>query len=577
MGIQGSLAVWEAETEDLELLDITIGDMLDKQAERYAEREAIVYHYPELGLELRWTYRQYRDEADHLAKGLLALGIEHGEHVAVWAPNLPEWILLQMALAKIGAVMVTVNTAYRASELEYVLRQGDVTTLFLAQEVRGNSYLDSLYQIVPELYSLTDPVSQQVQSTTLPRLKRVVILAETPRTGLLCYSQVGELGVAISDEELAKRQANVTPQDVVQIQYTSGTTGFPKGAMLTHHGHLNNAFLYAQRGNFQPEDRNVAGVPFFHVSGCVLGILGMMVTGGTYIPLITFDPLKNLELIVSERATICFGVPTMLVALLNHPRFLAGEFDTSSLRVVGTGGSPVPVIVMEQVQSKMGADALIVFGMTEGSGVMTQTRLTDNFALKSSTVGLPLPHTEAKIVNPQNGEPISSDESGELLMRGFLVMKGYYQMAQKTSEAIDEQGWLHSGDLATMNSQGYINIVGRLKDMIIRGGENLYPTEIEQFLMRHPKVADAQVIGVPDAYMVEEMVALLKLKPEANVSEEEIRAYCQGAISKHKIPRYIRFVTEYPLTASGKVKKFELRAQMIEALGLQEQAKTKMA
>ncbi len=577
MGIQGSLAVWEAETEGLELLDITIGDMLDKQAERYAEREAIVYHYPELGLELRWTYRQYRDEADHLAKGLLALGIEHGEHVAVWAPNLPEWILLQMALAKIGAVMVTVNTAYRASELEYVLRQGDVTTLFLAQEVRGNSYLDSLYQIVPELYSLTDPVSQQVQSTTLPRLKRVVILAETPRTGLLCYSQVGELGVAISDEELAKRQANVTPQDVVQIQYTSGTTGFPKGAMLTHHGHLNNAFLYAQRGNFQPEDRNVAGVPFFHVSGCVLGILGMMVTGGTYIPLITFDPLKNLELIVSERATICFGVPTMLVALLNHPRFLAGEFDTSSLRVVGTGGSPVPVIVMEQVQSKMGADALIVFGMTEGSGVMTQTRLTDNFALKSSTVGLPLPHTEAKIVNPQNGEPISSDESGELLMRGFLVMKGYYQMAQKTSEAIDEQGWLHSGDLATMNSQGYINIVGRLKDMIIRGGENLYPTEIEQFLMRHPKVADAQVIGVPDAYMVEEMVALLKLKPEANVSEEEIRAYCQGAISKHKIPRYIRFVTEYPLTASGKVKKFELRAQMIEALGLQEQAKTKMA
>ncbi len=577
MGIHGNLAVWEAETEGLELLDITIGDMLDKQAERYPEREAVVYAYPELGLELRWTYCQYRDEANRLAKGLLALGIEHGEHVAVWAPNLPEWILLQMALAKIGAVMVTVNTAYRANELEYVLRQGDVTTLFLAQEVRGNSYLDSLYQIVPELHSLTDPVAQHVQSTSLPHLKRAVVLAEVQRTGLLRYAQIGELSVAISDEELATRQTRVTPQDVVQIQYTSGTTGFPKGAMLTHYGHLNNAFLYAKRGNFQPEDRNVAGVPFFHVSGCVLGILAMMVTGGTYIPLITFDPLKNLELIVSEQATICFGVPTMLVALLNHPRFLAGEFDTSTLRIVGTGGSPVPVVVMEQVQSKMGADALIVFGMTEGSGVMTQTRLSDSFALKSSTVGLPLPHTEAMIVNSQTGEPVGFDEPGELLMRGFLVMKGYYQMAKKTAETIDEQGWLHSGDLATMNAHGYLNIVGRLKDMIIRGAENLYPAEIEQFLMRHPKVADAQVVGVPDAYMMEEMVALLKLKPEVDVSEEEIRAYCQGKISKYKIPRYIRFVTEYPLTASGKVKKFELQKQMIEVLGLQEQAKTRMA
>ena len=482
-----------------------------------------------------------------------------------------------MALAKIGAVMVTVNTAYKANELEYVLHQGDVTTLFLAQEVRGNSYLDSLYKIVPELHALADPVTQLLQSAALPRLKRAILLAETPQEGLLSFQQVVERGATLSDEVLASRQATVTPQDVVQIQYTSGTTGFPKGAMLTHYGHLNNGFLYAQRGNFQPEDRNVAGVPFFHVSGCVLGILGALVTGGTYIPLITFDPLKNLQLIVSEHATICFGVPTMLVAMLNHPRFLAGDFDTSSLRIVGTGGSPVPVVVMEQVQSKMGADALIVFGMTEGSGVMTQTRLSDSFALKSSTVGLPLPHTEAKIVDPQTGKPVGFDEPGELLMRGFLVMKGYYQMPQKTAEAIDEQGWLHTGDLATMNAQGYLNIVGRLKDMIIRGGENLSPAEIEQFLMRHPKVADAQIVGVPDAYMVEEMVALLKLKPEAEVSEEEIREYCQGKISKNKIPRYIRFVTEYPLTASGKVKKFELRAQMVETLGLQEQAKTRMA
>jgi fatty-acyl-CoA synthase len=321
----------------------------------------------------------------------------------------------------------------------------------------------------------------------------------------------------------------------------------------------------------------VAGVPFFHVSGCVLGNLGMLVSGGTYIPLITFDPVKNLELISSERATICFGVPTMLLAMLNHPRFLAGEFDTSSLRIVGTGGSPVPVPVMEQVQSKMGADVLIVFGMTEGSGVMTQTRLQDSFELKSSTVGLPLPHTEARIIHPATGEPVGFGQPGELLMRGFLVMKGYYQMPEKTAQAIDAQGWLHSGDLATMNAQGYLNIVGRLKDMIIRGGENLSPAEIEQFLMRHPKVAEAQVVGVPDPFMVEEVVALLKLKPGETCSEEEIRQYCQGAISRNKIPRYIRFVSDYPLTSSGKVKKFELRAQMIEILGLQELAKTRMA
>src|SRR5579859_3590663 len=378
MGLTGNKAVWEAETEDLELLEVTIGDILDQQARLYADQEALVYHYPERGLQLRLTYRQYREEANRLAKGLLALGIEKGEHVGVWAPNVPEWVMLQMALAKIGAVMVTINTAYRTAELEYVLRQGDITTLFLTEELRGNSYLDSLYSIIPELQQLADPVRETVQSARLPRFKRAVALTELSHPGVLCYSQVGELGTLVSDKTLVTRQASVMPQDVVQIQYTSGTTGFPKGAMLTHYGHLNNGYLYAKRGGFQPDDRNVAGVPFFHVSGCVLGILGTLVTGGTYIPLITFDPVKNLELIMSERATICFGIPTMLIAMLNHPRFLAGEFDTSSLRVVGTGGSPVPVVVMEQVKAKMGADALIVFGMTEGSGVMTQTRVNDS-------------------------------------------------------------------------------------------------------------------------------------------------------------------------------------------------------
>lgn len=577
MGITNKQSIWETETEGLELLNMTIGDMLDQQALQYSDREALVYSYPERDLQVRLTYRQYRDEANRVAKGLLALGIEKGEHAAVWAPNVLEWIILQMALAKMGAVMVTVNTAYRTAELEYVLRQGDITTLFLAEELRGNSYLDSLYAIVPELKQLADPVRTTVQSTRLPRFKRAVVLSEASHPGIMRYSQVGALSSEVSDEALTTRQASITPQDVVQIQYTSGTTGFPKGAMLTHYGHLNNGYLYAKRANLQPDDRYVSGMPFVHVSGCILGVLGTLVTGGTYIPLITFDAVKNLELIVSERATVCFGTPTMLIAMLNHPRFLAGEFNTSTLRIMGAGGSPVPVVVMEQIKSKMGADSVIVFGMTEGSGVMTQTRLDDSFELKSSTVGLPLPHTEARIVNPKNGELVNFGEPGELIMRGFLVMKGYYKMPEKTAEAIDAEGWLHSGDLATMNAQGYVNIVGRLKDMVIRGGENLYPSEIEQFLMRHPKVAEAQVFGVPDAYMVEEMVALLRLKPGESASEEDIRSYCQGKISKHKIPRYIRFVSEYPLTASGKVKKFELRAQMIEALGLQEQDKTRMA
>lgn len=577
MGITGNKAIWERETDGVELLDMTIGQMLDQQARVYPDHEALVYNYPERGLDLRLTYRQYRDEANRVAKGLLALGIEKGEHVAVWAPNVPEWILLEMALAKIGAIMVTVNTAYQSSELEYVLRQGDVTTLFLAEELRGNSYIDTLYKIVPELKELADPQGQAVQSANLPRFKRAIILGEKAFPGLLLYSRVAELGASVSDETLAARQASVTPLDIVQVQYTSGTTGFPKGAMMTHHGHLNDAFLYARRGNFGPDDRKVSPMPLFHVGGCMLGVLAMLVTGGAYIPLITFDAAKSLELITTERATIYFGVPTMLVAMLNHPRFLAGEFDTSSLRVVGSGGSPVPVVLMEQVKAKFGADVLIVFGMTEGSGVVTQTLLDDSFELKSSTVGKPIPHIDVKIVDPRTGELAGFGERGELLTRGFLVMKGYYQMPEMSASAIDEQGWLHTGDLGTMNEQGYVNITGRLKDMIIRGGENLYPAEVEQFLMRHPKVADAQVVGIPDAFMGEEMAALLKLKQGEDASEEEIRQYCQGAISKHKIPRYIRFVSEFPLTTSGKVKKFELRAQLIEALGLQELAKTRTA
>jgi len=577
MAVKGDRAIWEAESYGFDLINTTIGDLLDQQAEQIPEKEAIVYNYPEIGLELRLNYAQYREEANKLAKGLIALGIEKGEHVAVWAPNLPQWVLLEIALAKIGAVLVTINTAYRAYELEYVLRQGDITTLFMVEEVRGNSYLDSLYSIVPEIKNIADPTTERLDSVKLSYLKRAVLLGNTPRPGLLLYSQILAMGEAVSDTVLAAKQANVNSQDVAQIQYTSGTTGFPKGAMLTHYNIVNNAHLVASRGGMQPDDRLVTPMPLFHTGGCVLGVLTMLIKGGTFIPLVAFDPAKQLELIAKEKGTISSAVPAMLIALLNNPRFTAGEFDTSSLRYVTSGGASVPVVLMEQVKEKMGADASIVFGMTEASPTITQTIPTDSFELKSATVGLPTAHAEVKIINPATGEAVGFGERGELLTRGYLVMKGYYNMPEKTAEAIDPEGWLHTGDLATMNPQGYINIVGRVKDMIIRGGENMYPAEIEEFLMRHPKVAEAQVVGVPDSFMGEEMVALLRLKPGETATEEELREYCRASISKNKLPKYIRFVTEYPMTVSGKVKKFELKAQLVKELGLEDLAKVKTA
>lgn len=574
MAVKGDRAVWEAESEGLELLNCTIGDLLDQQVQSRPDKEAIVYSYPERDLHLRLSFSQYRDTVDRLAKGLLALGIEKGEHIAVWAPNVPEWIFLQLALARIGAVMVTVNTAYKAAEVEYVLRQSDITTLFMVDEFRGNSYLDSICRIVPEIRDLADPRRSSLQSAILPSLKRVVLIDSIGQPGFLLYSQVEALGEHISDEELRQRQASVTPQDVAMIMYTSGTTGFPKGAMLTHYNIVNTLHMVRWSQDYSA-DRYVSPMPLFHIAGSNFVIFSLQ-SGCTMIPLIAFDPVKELELLSQEKGTTSFCVPTMLIAMLNHPRFLAGEFDLSNLRQIYTGGTAIPVALMEQVKDKMGADCKIFFGMTESTGASTMTRDEDSFELKSATVGKAYPHIDIKIVDAA-GEPVGFGKPGELLTRGFSVMKDYYNMPDKTAEAIDADGWLHTGDLATMNAQGYVNIVGRVKDMIIRGGENVYPVEIEQFLMRHPKVADAQVLGVPDATMGEEVAALVRLKPGESCTEEELRDYCRANISRNKVPRYLKFVTEYPLTASGKIKKFELRTQLIQKLGLEEVVKTKTA
>jgi len=577
MGIKGSLAIWEAESRDIELINLTIGELFDRQCEAFADKEAIVYNYPEVGLDLRLSYREYRDEVDRLAKGLLALGIQKGENVAVWATNVPEWILLEMALAKIGAVLVTVNTNYRASEIEYVLRQGDITTLFMIEEHRGNSYVESIYRVAPELKDLNDPIREQLSSANLPELKRVILIGDAAVAGMMHYSQVAPLGEDITDEMLRERQSSLDPHDVIQMQYTSGTTGFPKGVMLTHHGIINQTHVSCLIGNLKSDERYVTAMPFFHIAGSLGAVMFAVYLGCTLIPLISFDPTKELELFDNERATFSFNVPTMLIAMLNHPRFLAGEFDLSSLREIITGATPVPVALMEDVKAKMGADCTIVYGLTESTGTVTETIQSDSFELKSSTTGIPHPHMEVMITDPATGEPVALGEQGELMTRGFLVMKGYYDMPDKTAETIDDEGWLRTGDLATMNADGYVNIVGRVKDMIIRGGENIYPAEIEEFLMRHPKIAEAQVVGVPDSFMGEEVAAVLRLRPNETITEDEIRSYCCDGISRHKVPQYIRFASVFPLTASGKVKKFELKAQLTRELGLEDIAIQKTA
>src|SRR5215510_851225 len=382
MRVEGNRALWRAESRGIDLLDITIGELFDRQCEANADKEALVYNYPEIGLDLRLTYRQYQKEVNRLAKGLLALGIEKGEHVAVWATNVPEWVLLEIALAKIGAVLVTVNTNYRPAEIEYVLRQGDVTTLFMIEEFRGNSYVESMYRIAPELRDLTDPVRTLLQSSSLPELKRVILIANESMPGMMPYSEVARLSESVADRALSKRQSSLDPHDVIQMQYTSGTTGFPKGVMLTHYGIINQAHVSCLIGSLGPDERYVTAMPFFHIAGSLGAIMFGVYLGCTLIPLIHFDPLKELELFHKEKATFSFNVPTMLVAMLNHPRFVAGEFDLSSLRQITTGATPVPVVLIEEVKAKMGADCTIVFGLTESTGTVTETIQTDSFELK---------------------------------------------------------------------------------------------------------------------------------------------------------------------------------------------------
>lgn len=568
---QDGLSYWQAESAGFSLLDATVGDLLDLRAAERPGKEAVVYSgYPEAGgsLDLRWTYADYQAQANAVARGLLALGLRKGDHIAVWAVNLPEWLLLQMAAGKAGVVLVTVNPALRAQEVEYILKQGDVQALFFMARVRDHDCLATVR-------ALTTPgrLPGELSSERLPHLRYACLLGTAP-TSLsdqadwrpALFAELLEGGNTISEEQLRERQASVKPDDTALILYTSGTTGFPKGAMMSHYGIVNNAAVFASRWGGTADDHSFTAMPFFHAGGCVLAVLGTLYLGATLHPMLTFDALKALQILSAERCTTLGAVPTMLLAMLQHPDF--ERYDLSKLRSVVSGATVVPVYLMEQVKERMGADVAIVFGMTEASAAITLTLPDDSFELKSATVGMPLNHTDVKIIDPGTGQVVPCDQPGELCARGYLVMQGYYNMPERTAQAIDDEHWLHSGDLATMDARGYVKIVGRLKDMVIRGGENLYPREIEEFLIRHPKIADVQVVGVPDRFFGEELLAVIVPAAGEELGEEEVRAYCKGRISHQKTPRYIQFTRTFPMTATGKVQKFILRENAIKTLDL---------
>ena len=532
------------------MIEKTIGDILDETASKYPNNDALVY----VDRGLRYSYRDFKKAVDDLAKGLIKLGIKKGDHISIWAYNVPEWVILQFASAKVGAVLVTVNTYYKAHELEYLLKQSDSTTIFLVGGFKDVNYVDTLYKVVPELKE-SSPGS--LKSEKLPFLKNVVFIGKEHHPRMFSFDELINIGKEITDEELQKRQNSLHFNDVINMQYTSGTTGFPKGVMLTHYNIVNNAYWVGNYMGFTNKDRLCIPVPFFHCFGCVLSTLNCVVYGATMVPIEIFDPLKVLQAVEKEKCTALHGVPTMFIAELQHPDF--DKFDLSSLRTGIMAGAPCPEEIMRQVMEKMHAKEItIAYGLTEASPVLTMTKRDDPIEKRVETVGKALPHIDVKIVDPETGKDLPPETPGELIARGYGIMKGYYKMPDETSKAI-RNGWLHTKDLAMMDKDGYFRILGRIDDMIIRGGENVYPREIEEFLYTNPKIKDVAIVGVPSAKYGEEVFAFIQLRNGETSTEEEIKEFCRDKISRFKIPKYIEFVDNFPMTASGKIQKFKLR------------------
>jgi fatty-acyl-CoA synthase len=554
--------------EDIE--GLTIGGLLDLVAAHRPEDDALVY--ADRGL--RYSYAEFKEVTDRCARALMALGLNKGDHVAVWGHNVPEWVTLQFATGKVGVVLVTINPAYKAQELRYVLEQSDAAALFLTEGTADANFVEILEEAIPDLAG-AEP-GEELEVEGLPYLKHVVLIGDQAAASaphLMRFDAFREEAEKVSADELEERQDSLSADEVINMQYTSGTTGFPKGVQLTHANIVKNAFFIGECMELGPEDRVCIPVPFFHCFGCVLGTLNTVAHEGTMVPVETFDPKAVLEAVHKERCTAVLGVPTMFIAELEHPNYK--EYDTSSLRTGIMAGSPCPEEVMKQVVNDMGAEEItIAYGQTESSPVITQTRTDDPIERRVSTVGRALPDVEVKIVDMESGEEAGTGEQGDLCTRGYHVMKGYYKMPEETEEVVDEDGWLHTGDLATMDEDGYVQIMGRVDDMIIRGGENIYPREIEEFLYTHPEISDVQVYGVPDQKYGERVAAAIILKENASLTEEDVKEYCRENIARHKVPEYVDFVDEYPMTASGKIQKYKLRETAIEHYDLVESADT---
>lgn len=536
----------------------TIGDFFEKQVEKDPSRDFLVY--PDR--DLRFTYKQFDERVNMLAKGLLTLGVKKGDHVGIWAKNVPDWLTFMFATAKIGVVLVTMNTAYKSHELEYVLQQSDMKVIAIIDGFRDVDYLKILYELVPELKTQE---RGELKSERFHHLKQVIYVGQEKHRGMYNTNELMLLGKHTDDNELLKVKKTLNNHDVINMQYTSGTTGFPKGVMLTHRNILNNGYYIGECQRFTEEDKLCLPVPLFHCFGIVLGVMAIVTHRGTLVMLEEFDPLLALAAVQKESCTALYGVPTMFIAEFNHPMF--DMFDLTSLRTGIMAGSPCPIEAMKKVIADMHMkDITIAYGLTEASPVFTQTNVDDSVEKRVNTVGRARPNIEVKIIDPETGETLGPGQPGEICCRGYNVMKGYYKMPDKTKEAIEEDGWLHSGDLATVDEEGYYTIVGRIKDMIIRGGENIYPREIEEFIHTMPEVQDVQVVGIPDEKYGEIVGAFVIPEKDVDLTEEDVRDYAIQKIARYKVPKHVFIVEEFPLTTSGKIQKFKLREQAVELL-----------
>lgn len=534
-----------------QMIDCTVGKLLDLDAEKYPNREAIKYN----DRPYCRTWREFKEECDRAAKGLLSIGIRKGDHVAIWATNVPEWLITLFATAKIGAVLVTVNTNYKKYELKYLLQQSDTKALVLIDGFKGNDYLDTINELCP---SLKTSKPGCLSEPNYPFLKSIIYVGQKEVPGSYNFQELYNLGEKITDAEYQKVQDSLDPQDVINMQYTSGTTGFPKGVMLTHYNIVNNGMGIGDCMKFTEQDKLCITVPLFHCFGLVLAVMACLTHCTSMVPVEYYRPSVVMKAIEEEGCTAVHGVPTMFIAMLEHPDFKKHHF--TKLRTGIMAGSPCPEKVMRKVIDEMGMrEITITYGETEASPATTMTTTDDPLETRVCTVGKLMPNVEGKIIDPQTGKIQPVNVPGEFCSRGYNTMKGYYKMPEETRQAIDEEGWLHSGDLAAVDENGYYRITGRIKDMIIRGGENIYPKEIEEFLYTHPDISDVQVIGVPSEEYGEEIMACIILKKGACLTEDEVRDYVGANLARHKIPKYVKFLDEFPVTASGKIQKYKLR------------------